>query len=242
MSRSAKSIEMIKLVAQALGSLNEKAVFIGGATVPFYLPEVHWEQIRPTEDVDVVMKIMGRVNNWIQEDELRKRGFTNDTSVGAPICRWVYQGIKVDFMTFDKSVFGFTNFWYKEGIENSIVVLLKPVEIKILNLPYFIATKLEAFKSRGNNNFQSSPDMEDIISVLEVANEQFLEGVIENLSSSLKIYLKTELSILLSTSDFIDSIPGALFNRIDIEIEERNLIQRIKNLISKLGGHNGNTN
>ncbi len=39
MSVNPASIEMIKMVAQALGELNERAVYVGGATVPFYLPE-----------------------------------------------------------------------------------------------------------------------------------------------------------------------------------------------------------
>jgi hypothetical protein len=32
------------------------------------------------------------------EKNLRAKGFANDTSQGAPICRWIFQDIKVDVM------------------------------------------------------------------------------------------------------------------------------------------------
>lgn len=54
------TIEMIKVVATALGELNKRAVFVGGATVPFYLPEAYLSQARPTDDIDIVMEIVGR--------------------------------------------------------------------------------------------------------------------------------------------------------------------------------------
>jgi hypothetical protein len=41
------TIEMIKVIAAALGELNSRAVFVGGATVPFYLPEAYVSLARP---------------------------------------------------------------------------------------------------------------------------------------------------------------------------------------------------
>lgn len=38
MSLELATIEMIKVIAAALGDLNTRAVFVGGATIPFYLP------------------------------------------------------------------------------------------------------------------------------------------------------------------------------------------------------------
>ena len=115
MIETSQSVDLIRLVAHALGELNDSAVFVGGATVPFYIPEVYWSQARATEDVDVVLEIRGRKENWATEEKLREKGFKNDVSEGAPICRWVYKGLKVDIMSPDGEVFGFTNRWYKEG-------------------------------------------------------------------------------------------------------------------------------
>ena len=99
MSFKPATIEMIKVIAAALGVLNERAVFVGGATVPFYLPEAYLSQARPTEDIDVVMEVVGRKAGAMNDEALRAKGFQHDTSDGAPICRWVYRKFKVDVMS-----------------------------------------------------------------------------------------------------------------------------------------------
>ena len=66
------------MIAKALGELNEHAVFVGGATLPFYLPEVYSSQARPTEDIDIVMEVIGRNKNWLNEKSLRLKGFKHD--------------------------------------------------------------------------------------------------------------------------------------------------------------------
>lgn len=231
MSKNPKSIEMIRLIAQALGELNNKAIYVGGATVPFYLPEIYWSQSRPTEDVDVVMEIVGRTENWTTDEMLRSKGFKNDMSEGAPICRWIYQGLKVDFMTADQNIFGFANSWYKEGMEKSIVIELAPSKVRILSLPYFLATKLEAFKDRGDPDFMGSKDMEDIISLLEVSSAELFQHGFKQASEKLKLFLKNEFSNLKNKSSFLDSIPGALFNRINSAEGTKIVLKRIEQII-----------
>ncbi len=78
------TIEVIKVVAAALGELNNRAVFVGGATIPFYLPEVYLPLVRPTEDIDVVMEIIGQHAGAINDNALRAKGFQHDTSKGHP--------------------------------------------------------------------------------------------------------------------------------------------------------------
>jgi predicted nucleotidyltransferase len=213
MSGHPSTIDMIVIIANALGELNERAVFIGGATIPFYLPDVYLAQARPTEDVDIVMEIIGHNQNFQNDENLRKKGFKNDVSTGAPICRWIYKDLKVDIMSSDASALGFTNQWYQEGVERAIEIMSDPVKVKIFALPYFIATKIEAFKNRGKSDYAASPDMEDIISVLNVAPADMLEEQLSQCSNSLGAYLKKEFESLLKTSEFIDALPGAVFNR-----------------------------
>ncbi|MCB0343402.1 MAG: hypothetical protein KDD59_14280 [Bdellovibrionales bacterium] len=87
------STSFIKLVAVALGELNQSAVFVGGATVPFYLPEEIKSEARPTEDIDVVLELVPKRRLHDFDDLLRKKGFQNDTSTGAPLCRWILDGM-----------------------------------------------------------------------------------------------------------------------------------------------------
>ena len=204
---------MIKVVAAALGELNERAVFVGGATVPFYLPEAYLSQARPTEDIDVVMEVVGRNASAINDQALRNKKFQHDTSEGAPICRWIYRGFKVDVMSTDPSAVGFTNRWYEEGVKNAIEVVSAPVSVKIFSLPYFLASKLVAFRDRGNNDYIGSRDMEDIISLLEVSEEALLEKILQQASQELRVFLNQEFQTLLKTSGFSDCLPGAVFNR-----------------------------
>lgn len=83
----------------------------------------------------------------------------NDISEGAPICRWIYKDIKVDVMPTDSKVLGFSNRWYKEGIENKITKSL-PDETEIFVFPsaYYLAAKFEAYNGRGGYDLRQSHD------------------------------------------------------------------------------------
>ena len=225
------TIEVIKVVAAALGELNNRAVFVGGATIPFYLPEVYLPLVRPTEDIDVVMEIIGQHAGAINDNALRAKGFQHDTSKGAPICRWIYRNIKVDIMSTDASSVGFTNKWYKEGLNNTVEIISEPIAIKILSLPYFLATKITAFHDRGRNDFMGSSDMEDIISILEVANQDLLEKALPHVSQDLRSYLKKQFQELLDTSDFLDCLPGVVFNRTNTSESVTAVLERLKSII-----------
>lgn len=47
----------IKAVANALDTLKEKVVFVGGATISLY-PDRRVFEVRPTDDVDVIIEIL----------------------------------------------------------------------------------------------------------------------------------------------------------------------------------------
>jgi len=159
------NIVRIKAVANIFNRLEEEFVFVGGATVSLYGDETRGES-RPTDDVDVIIEIAAYSGYAALDEKLRKVGFVNDIESGV-ICRYKIQGIIVDIMPTDASVIGFTNRWYADGFKNAIKIKLDDCLIKIFSLPYFIASKIEAFKSRGKNNYLYSTDFEDIVYVLE---------------------------------------------------------------------------
>lgn len=228
MSYNPSTKEMIIIIAQALGELNDKAVFVGGATVPFYLPDAYLSAARPTEDVDVVLEIVSSIKSKEVDEILRTKKFTHDTSQGAPICRWIYSDFKVDIMSSDSAALGFTNKWYKEGMASSIEIISSPVQVKIFRLPHFIASKMEAFKDRGNDDYIGSSDMEDIISILSVCPTEILEGMRDQCSANLLKYLRDKFKVLLSTSDFLDALPGGVLNRANVDASVRALRNRME--------------
>jgi hypothetical protein len=51
------SILRIKAVATILKVLNQKVVFVGGATIALYAPREISFETRPTDDVDIVVEL-----------------------------------------------------------------------------------------------------------------------------------------------------------------------------------------
>ena len=95
---------MLQTVANGLGELKDEMVFVGGAVAELYADNPAASEIRPTIDVDCVIEISSRLQFAQLEQNLRARGFKNDTSEGAPIYRWIYKDIKVDVMPTDGDI------------------------------------------------------------------------------------------------------------------------------------------
>jgi predicted nucleotidyltransferase len=161
------NIEMIQEVAKALQELNNDVVFVGGSTVALYLNLDTADEIRPTDDVDVIIEIFSAAKYSAFSEKLLALKFSPDQSKNAPICRWKYLGIIVDIMPLDEKVLGFSNKYYKSGFKHKEVLKLPNGQtIFILPLAYFLATKLEAFYNRGAKDPRFSKDLEDIVALL----------------------------------------------------------------------------
>jgi hypothetical protein len=74
--------------------------------------------------------------------------------------------------------------------------------------PYFIATKIEAFRNRGRGDFLASHDLEDLIFVID--GRSTIVEEIQTEAPLLREYLRTEIGGLLATLGFIDALPGYL--------------------------------
>lgn len=104
-----KNIEMLTVVANGLGEMKNEVVFVGGSVAELYADDPASSDIRATIDVDCVIEISSRMRYNELEGRLRAKGFCNDITHGAPICRWVYKGVIVDVMPIDENILGFTN-------------------------------------------------------------------------------------------------------------------------------------
>ncbi len=83
-----RNLEMVKIVAEALGDLRDHVIFVGGSIIELYADHSVPEEVRPTEDVDLVVDIATRKLLADFENLLSCRGFSHDLSEGAPRCRW----------------------------------------------------------------------------------------------------------------------------------------------------------
>lgn len=225
------NISMLQTVANGLGDLKEDMVFVGGAVAELYASNPDLSDIRPTLDVDCVIELRSKKAHAKLENDLRALGFANDTSKGAPICRWVYQDILVDIMPSDPDVLGFSNRWYEDGIENKISKTLPDgTEIFVFPPEYYLAAKIEAHNGRGGNDLRQSHDFEDIIYILDNCSE-LLESI-TNANESVKAYLKEECSKLLKNEGLTEGIESALPYGSEEEATEilMELIQNIANI------------
>lgn len=161
------NLERLKIIADGLGELNRQVAFVGGSVAELYADNPAATEIRMTEDVDCVIELATYRGLYELEKVIRSRGFANDNTPGAPICRWTYKGETVDIMPDDKSVLGFTNEWYRPAFPHRKEVQLSDgTFIYIFPTLYYIATKIEAIKGRGGNDLRFSHDFEDLIYVL----------------------------------------------------------------------------
>lgn len=203
------SLEMLAAIAKGLGPLKDKAVFVGGSTVALYLTDPGAQTVRPTEDVDCVIEIVTRGQYYKLEAELEKLGFRHATEGNNPICRWKYHGLTADIMPTEGAVLDFRSSWYPDGYANAQSVTLPDgLTIRIFTLPYFLASKIEAFLDRGRGDFLTSPDMEDIITVLDGAETAAEE--ISRAPVKVRKYLAGQFSQFLKDDRFLESLEGNL--------------------------------
>ena len=140
---------------------------------------------------------------------MRALGFGEDTSEDAPLCRWTHHRTILDVMPLNEKILGFANRWYKAAMESSVTIRLKAdLEIRAVTAPYFIATKLEAFKGRGKGDFFGSHDLEDLVAVVD--GRETLAAEIRAELVELRAYIQAEAKSLLATAGFLDALPGYL--------------------------------
>jgi len=200
-----QNILRIKAVHQALGDLSRQVLFVGGATVSLYADRPTGE-VRPTDDVDILIELT-RYSGYAElEEQLRRRGFINDVD-SRIICRYKIQGVVVDIMPTSGDVLGFTNRWYAEGFLNAMDLDLgQNLIIKVFQPPYFLASKMEAFKNRGGEDGRTSSDFEDITFVLN--NRSMIWDELENAPQNVGVYLK-EAFQKIAESDLLYEWIGA---------------------------------
>ena len=208
------NLDILELVAQALGPVCETVVFVGGCATGLLLTQQRPDRIRITQDVDIVALALTVHDYHAIERKVREQGFSNDLRPGAPICRWVYKNVTLDLMPTVEGILGFANRWYPLAIETATLLALPSgTQIRLITAPVFIATKLEAFKDRGKDasgqpDFLGSHDLEDIITVTDRRPQ--LLGECRATPKELRTYLSQEFSALFASRDFEASLAGHL--------------------------------
>jgi predicted nucleotidyltransferase len=229
-SRAQHNLNSLILIANRLDELCDEVTFVGGSITGLLITDHAAPDVRFTVDVDCIIDVVTKQEYHSISKKLRNKGFKEMIIGNHPICRWNCDGILVDIVPIDKNILGFSNRWYKDAQNNAFSQALDDTRtIKVISAPYFLASKLEAFKDRGKQDFLLSHDLEDIIAVIDGRPE--LIDDLENTDHHLKEYLSVEFDALVNNPYFMEALPGYLNYSSESEKRKNIVEERIKAII-----------
>jgi predicted nucleotidyltransferase len=205
---SRAELAALRAVATHLSELRSSAVFLGGMIRGLLITDPAASTSRPTDDVDVVVHVASHGAYYVLANRLRALGFSEMNEPEAPLCRWRVAGIVVDVMPDSAAILGFSNSWYGPAMAHAIDVPIgDELLIRVISAPYFCATKLEAFISRGNGDLFHA-DLEDVIAVVDGRPELLDE--LRAADIDVGRFVAMSIASLLSIPGFEDALPGHL--------------------------------
>ncbi len=193
-----------KKVAKALGDLNDKVVYVGGAMVSLYIDDTAAEDIRPTKDLDLTFQLASFAELEELREQLIEKGFTQSAEDHVN-CRFRYEDLKIDMMSTQSVGWAPSNPWFAKGFEKAITKTLDRITIKVLPLPYFLATKMEAFFNRGIKDitylFNYTTTIDNQIHASEKEVRQYLIGKLNTFKNDKTIMTAIRGSLYFDQAD-----------------------------------------
>ncbi len=204
------SVELLECAADALGPILDEVVFVGGASVVLWITHPAARPPRPTKDVDVVIEVTTRSQYRQFSKRMRARGFSEDMQSNV-ICRWRHadMDLLLDAMPTDPAILGFASPWHAAALPYAAERRLTSGRVlRAITPPFLLATKLEAFASRGNGDPIASHDFEDVIALVDGREE--LVGEVRTAPPDVRAFLAQSLVALRGQHRFLDGAAGAL--------------------------------
>jgi len=199
---------LFESVVRLLAPLLDEFVFVGGCTAGLFMTDPGAGGIRPTRDVDAIVDVTSYAMYTELSKRLRTLGLAEDTTPGAPLCRWRHDDLIVDVMPVDERVLGFSNRWYPAAIKTALTFDVAEQRVRVVTPALFIATKFEAYRGRGAHDLFASHDLEDIVAVVDGRSE--IVSDVARAAADVRSYIAAELRALLDNRDFIEALSGFL--------------------------------
>jgi len=219
---------IIQRVAQALGELNKEVIYVGGATVSLYINDPAADDVRPTKDIDISIKIASITHLEEIREKLVAKGFKQSADLGV-ICRFKLDDILVDVMGTKPVGWAPANPWFELGFEHKEQLQIEEYTINIMPLPYFLASKFVAHSDRGGNDPRMSHDFEDIIYILD--NRTDWQQLVGNSDNKVKTYLLEQFQNILDSNRMQEAILGNLYYETQ-DIRYKMIIEKIQSLFN----------
>ena len=203
------NLALLAGIAHALGPLREQVVFVGGCATGLLIDNPKLMDVRPTEDVDAIVEVASLAGYHQLAERLSQRGFRQTMEDNTPPFRWFWNRMQLDLVPLDEKVLGFANTWYRAGFDTArSAELAGGLVLRHLSAPYFLATKFEAFKDRGQNDVFLSHDLEDILTVVE--GRSTLVAEVGAAPYDVKLHIARCVAGLLALPAFANALPGLL--------------------------------
>jgi len=158
---------LFEAAVRLLEPLLDELVFAGDCTTGLLITDAAASGIRVTNDVDAITEVVSYAEYANLSARLRALGLTEDHREDAPTCRWRHEDLIIDIMPIDGRILAFSNQWYAPAISSAQHTEIAGIRARVITAIYFLATKLEAFRGRGNDDHRGSHDLEDVIAVID---------------------------------------------------------------------------
>lgn len=217
---------IIQRVAKALGELNDEVIYVGGATVSLYINDPAADDVRPTKDIDISIKIASITHLEEIREKLVAKGFKQSADLGV-ICRFKLNDILVDVMGTKPVGWAPANPWFELGFEHKEQLQIEEYIINIMPLPYFLASKFVAHADRGGNDPRMSHDFEDIVYIIDNRTDWHI--LVGNADNKVKTYLLEQFQNILNSNRMQEAIIGNLYYETQ-EMRYKMIIEKIQSL------------
>jgi hypothetical protein len=115
------------------------------------------------------------------------------------------------------------------AMERAAIHRLTPdLDVRVVTAPYFLATKLEAFRERGDGDIVASKDLEDVVTVLD--GRPSLVAEVGQEPAELIAFLRGEIDQLIADPRFEDALSGYLMPDAVSQSRSRLVLERMEQL------------
>ena len=207
----------LEILADLLGPLLDDLVFVGGSTICLHVGKARQNELRPTIDRDAIVDVKDYSEFHAFEMKVQKLGFERDTKDRVN-CRWRADNIVVDLMPGNQIAGYVNNKWYQAAMEHAENLQLSTGKIvRIVSPIFLLATKLEAFKSRGKLKFpdifdgEANKDLEDIVHLIEGRDVLLTE--LKQAPLAVRTYIEAQFKKIRAnplSDDFINNCFGGV--------------------------------
>ncbi len=234
------SLDRIARVAEALGDLRDRVVFIGGAIAPLLQTHPPFPRARPTKDVDGVAATTSYRDIEALDQALRAREFRTPSGPSTAehrggrrqtqVHKWLAPGgIEFDLVPSGAHLGGSGSTWDQYALELSETVEIRPgLSIKHANAPAFWAMKWAAHHDRGKDDPVNSTDLEDILAL--IASRPTFIDELQQSPPELRQYVGDQTAGLLRNPDAGDLLAAHLNNA----TAPRAVIDRVRSVLDRI--------